>query len=132
MVKQMDKKRGRQKNLVPQSERTKEEQRKIARMGGIASGKARREKKLLSQIYGELLAKSHNMNIDGITTRVNGERLVELVALHILLKRDSSSVSMLKEIREATEGSLVNIEGHAEMQHSLGVRIVAADYDEKL
>ncbi|MBV6505938.1 MAG: hypothetical protein ILNGONEN_01504 [Syntrophorhabdaceae bacterium] len=132
MVKQMDKKRGRQKNLVPQSERTKEEQRKIARMGGIASGKARREKKLLSQIYGELLAKSHNMNIDGITTRVKGERLVELVALHILLKRDSSSVSMLKEIREATEGSLVNIEGHAEMQHSLGVRIVAADYDEKL
>jgi len=32
-------------NLVPQSERTKEEQRKIARMGGIASGEARRAKR---------------------------------------------------------------------------------------
>lgn len=33
-----------EQNLKPQSERTKEEQREIARMGGIASGKARREK----------------------------------------------------------------------------------------
>lgn len=32
-------------NLKPQSERTKSEQREIARAGGIASGKARREKK---------------------------------------------------------------------------------------
>ena len=32
-------------NLIPQSERTKEEQREIARQGGIASGIARREKK---------------------------------------------------------------------------------------
>lgn len=32
-------------NLVPQSERTKAEQREIARMGGIASGKARLRKK---------------------------------------------------------------------------------------
>lgn len=31
-------------NLVPQNRRTKEEQRKIARMGGIASGAARRKK----------------------------------------------------------------------------------------
>ena len=33
-----------EENLIPQSERTKEEQREIARQGGIASGKARREK----------------------------------------------------------------------------------------
>lgn len=32
-------------NLIPQSERTKEEQRVIARAGGIASGIARREKR---------------------------------------------------------------------------------------
>ena len=31
-------------NLIPQSERTKDEQREIARMGGIASGIARRER----------------------------------------------------------------------------------------
>lgn len=32
-------------NLIPQSKRTKDEQREIARKGGKASGKARREKK---------------------------------------------------------------------------------------
>ena len=31
-------------NLIPMNERTKEEQREIARKGGIASGKARQEK----------------------------------------------------------------------------------------
>ena len=43
------------KNLIPQSERTKEEQREIARMGGIASGKARREKKTIQKILADLL-----------------------------------------------------------------------------
>ena len=33
-----------QENLIPFNERTKEEQREIARQGGIASGKARQEK----------------------------------------------------------------------------------------
>ena len=42
-------------NLIPQSERTKEEQREIARIGGIASGKARKEKKDRKQIASELL-----------------------------------------------------------------------------
>ncbi len=34
-------------NLIPMNERTEEEQRKIARMGGIASGEARRRKRTL-------------------------------------------------------------------------------------
>ena len=38
-----------QDNLIPQSERTKEEQREIARLGGIASGEARRKKKTLKE-----------------------------------------------------------------------------------
>lgn len=43
-------------NLVPQSKRTKEEQRKIAKQGGIASGKARREKKLIKDQISLLLS----------------------------------------------------------------------------
>lgn len=34
-------------NLIPMSERSKEEQREIGRMGGIASGEARRRRKTL-------------------------------------------------------------------------------------
>ena len=42
-------------NLIPLNKRTKEEQREIARMGGIASGKARREKKTIQKILSDLL-----------------------------------------------------------------------------
>ena len=43
-------------NLKPQSERTKEEQRVIAKMGGIASGKARRLKKHGRELMRDILA----------------------------------------------------------------------------
>lgn len=43
-------------NLIPQSERTKDEQRAIAKKGGIASGKARREKKLMRETLDVLLS----------------------------------------------------------------------------
>lgn len=43
-------------NLIPQSERTKEEQRAIATAGGIASGKARKRKKSMSEIAKALLS----------------------------------------------------------------------------
>ena len=37
-------------HLVPQNTRTKEEQKEIAKKGGIASGKARREKKTMREL----------------------------------------------------------------------------------
>lgn len=37
------------KNLIPQSKRTKAEQKEIATKGGIASGEARREKKIIKE-----------------------------------------------------------------------------------
>ena len=42
-------------NLIPQSERTKAEQREIAKKGGIASGKARKEKKAMKDTLETLL-----------------------------------------------------------------------------
>ena len=46
-----------QENLIPMNERTKEEQREIAKKGGIASGEARREKKLLRELLEDALSK---------------------------------------------------------------------------
>lgn len=43
------------KNLIPQNQRTKEEQRRIATMGGIASGEARRAKKTMREVLEVLL-----------------------------------------------------------------------------
>ena len=42
-------------NLIPQDQRTKSEQRKIAKQGGVASGKARRERKKLAQALREMM-----------------------------------------------------------------------------
>ena len=42
-------------NLIPQSERTKAEQREIARKGGTASGEKRREKKAMKETLETLL-----------------------------------------------------------------------------
>lgn len=43
-------------NLMPQSMRTKEKQREIARMGGIASGEARRKKRDTAQLINTMLS----------------------------------------------------------------------------
>lgn len=46
-----------EQNLISQNRRTKSEQRKIAKQGGIASGKARREKKAMRELLEDALAK---------------------------------------------------------------------------
>ena len=45
-----------EKNLIPFDERTESEQREIARQGGFASGKARREKQKTQQIMADLVS----------------------------------------------------------------------------
>ena len=45
-----------EKNLIPFDERTESEQREIARMGGIASGKARRERQKTQQILADIVS----------------------------------------------------------------------------
>lgn len=49
-------------NLIPMNKRTEEEQREIARKGGIASGEARRRKKTLREELIELLETNDNNN----------------------------------------------------------------------
>lgn len=49
-------------NLIPMSERTKEEQREIARKGGIASGESRRKRKTLKDELIMLLESDNNNN----------------------------------------------------------------------
>lgn len=46
-----------EENLIPMSERSKDEVRKIGKKGGIASGKARKEKKMLKELLEDALSK---------------------------------------------------------------------------
>ena len=98
--------------LIPQNRRTKQEQSEIARKGGIKSGKVRHEKKLMSQIYAEFLIKEHDViGKDGMIKKLSGQALVNGVMSKVLSRGDGSSVSMLREVREGTEGSKVKIQG---------------------
>jgi hypothetical protein len=97
----MEKSKGRVENLRPA--KTTEVAKARGKLGGIRSGEAKREKKLLSTMYADMLAKGFE---------VEGERLsLDQVVTAVLARSDSASVSMLKEIREATEGSKVTVDG---------------------
>ena len=103
---------------------TSEEARENGKKGGIASGEARREKKFLSQIYAEILSKKHKLK-DG--SEITGEQLIEDVVLKVLDKGDSSSVSMIKELREATEGSKVNLSGEVDTSTTININGVKTE-----
>ncbi len=99
------KSKGKTENLIPV--RSKDEAREIGRKGGIKSGEVRKEKKLISMIYADFLAKK--FDVEG--EQIHGDMIVENVIREVLSRGDSASVSMLKEIREATEGSKQEITG---------------------
>jgi len=97
----MSKKGGNPENL--KAPLSPEEARKFGSMGGKRSVEVRREKKLLSAMYAEILAKGFE---------VDGDRLsLDEVVSAIISQNNGASVSMLKEIREATEGSKTKMVG---------------------
>lgn len=78
-------------NLIPQSERTKEEQREIARLGGIASGKARKQRKLMQEVANNIL----NMPLkDGTIDEIRN--LAEVRGLNITVQ-EAILISMVKK-----------------------------------
>ena len=81
-------------NLKPQSERTKEEQRRIATMGGKASGKARREKADLRKMCQMVL----EMDIKGKDGTVkSGAEAITLAQLQKALKGDAKAYEVLRD-----------------------------------
>jgi len=72
-----------------------EEARARGRAGGIKSGEVRREKKIMSLIYADVIAKKYD---------AKGKTLEDVIN-EILDRGDSASVSMCREMREATEGN---------------------------
>ena len=88
-------------NLIPLNERTKEEQREIARKGGIASGKARRKKKLLRQIIDEIGE-----------SRLNTNEAKDIAKALSINKRDVTYdvAIMFKAVNEALGGNIKAME----------------------
>jgi predicted HNH restriction endonuclease len=109
-------------NLKPIRSLSSEEAKKRGSAGGKKSVISRREKKLMSQIYAEFLQKEHDViGEDGKKKKLSGTALLNSVMSKVLSRGDSSSVSLMKEIREATEGANVKltIENYEEQAEKL-------------
>ena len=95
-------------NLTPfTSDNAKEMQRK----GAEKRKENNKQKKLISQLYIETLEKRYNVKQGESTRRENGYKILGQVVMKILQRGDSSSVAMIRELREATEGSKLNVAG---------------------
>jgi hypothetical protein len=101
-----------EKNLIPL---TTKKAREIGSLGGKASGKAKKEKKLMSQIYAEYLIAEHDIvGKDGLK-KLTGHKLLSSVMSKVLSRGDGAAVSMMKEIREATEGNKIDVNVNNEL-----------------
>ena len=83
-----------QENLVPQSKRTKDEQRKIATMGGVASGKARRDKKNIRLAVEALLEKDYKGKDGKI---LSGAEAITVKQMEKALKGDTKAFEVLRD-----------------------------------
>lgn len=98
---------GRKENLRPikKGELSTKEAQQRGSKGGKATAKKRREKKLMSEIYADLLADQSGIKRGGG---------IRAVAREILNSTNPKSVSarvaLMRELREGTEGSKVKTE----------------------
>lgn len=85
-----------QDNLIPVTERSKEEAREISRKGGINSGKARREKKLLKE------ALVQAMNMKDATGKKNSVQMAMALVSKVI--NGEASLGELTFIRDTVDG----------------------------
>jgi len=100
------------KNLIPLNKRTKSEQREIAKKGGKASVKARREKKLMSAILADYLARQKGFD--------SFDKYIEKV----LKRGDSSTVSMIKTFADVIEGNKMLLGNDPDKPFDMVINIV--------
>lgn len=84
-------------NLIPFNERTEEEVRAIAKKGGIASGKARKEKVELKKTLLTLLESDFDVETDGKHEKVSG---ATAVCVSLIKKAISGDVKAFTAIRD--------------------------------
>lgn len=103
-------------NLIPNSERTPEERQEIARKGGIASGKARRERKAFKEAL--LLA---------LDTELEDGRTVQDVGINaLILKYIDGDLDVFKAIRD-TVGEKPTDKIEADVKNDVTINIELSD-----
>lgn len=96
-------------NLNPcNSENARERQLKSAEKRKENNAK----KKFMSQIYAEFLEKEYNVKAGDKTKKISGAELCNEAMKKIIARGDSASVSLLRELREGTEGNKIQLSGN--------------------
>lgn len=97
-----------QENLIPMSERSKEEVREIARKGGINSGETRRKKKTMRETLEQML--DEVAKIEGNDNKLTYRELATLGLLKGAVQGNNANYkTILETIGEITEESNVSI-----------------------
>lgn len=109
---------GKKENLRPC--RDTETAKARGKLGGIASGESRRKHRLMSQIYADILAEQTGQK-KGLS--------IEQVVKTILQEGGSPAVSMLREIRESTEGNKTILSNDSDNPVSFVININGAKPD---
>lgn len=81
------------KNLIPVTQRSKDEARQISRNGGIKSGKVRREKKLLKESIEMFLS----MEYDTAQGKMCGSDAITYAQLQKALRGDTKAFEVLRD-----------------------------------
>lgn len=99
---------GKVENLTPF---TKENAREMQLKGAEKRKENNAKRKMLSELYADFLEEEFEIKEGESRRKINGAEYCKMVARKVLNRGDSSSVAMLKEVREATEGSKVSLSG---------------------
>lgn len=92
-------------NLIPQNKRTKEEQREIARKGGIASGQARRRKANLKKalhtiLVSDVSSKQLAETLEGLGYDRTNESAMALAMVQKAIKGDTRAFEQVARLVE--------------------------------
>ena len=90
---------------------TKENAKEMQLKGAEKRKENNAKRKMLSELYADFLEEEFEIKEGDAKRKISGAEYCKLIAKTVLKRSDSSSVSMLKEIREATEGQKINLAG---------------------
>ncbi len=112
-------------NLVPNYERTPEQRQENARKGGIASGKARREKRLIKDALQKAL--SGKYEVEGKDKKLSG---YDAMAVAMIMQALGGNVQAFKEIRD-TVGEKPKDTVELESTEVTGIKVKFVDKSNK-
>lgn len=113
-------------NLTPETRHpnfTPEQAREYGKRGAAKSIETKRRNRLITDSYSKFLSKRYNVKLNDTEKKMSGKRMIEeKVIPEVMARADSSSVSMLREMREGLEGNLLKVDGEVKT-------VEAPDYD---